>query len=121
MLGPLAASVHAVGGAALASPQPALGQGPTTRHPYGVFAGIGACRDANHRYHHPFNEHVRKNLARVSAESDEGLLQGWLALDGQKQTYAAFGGVRDGTLRTGLESGSHDVEIMAGSPSARKR
>jgi carboxyl-terminal processing protease len=46
---------------------------------------------------------------RVVAQSDQGLREGWLALDGQKQAYVAFGGARDGTLRVGLERGAHDV------------
>jgi carboxyl-terminal processing protease len=39
---------------------------------------------------------------RVDMASGEGLQEGWLALDGQKETYVAWAGASDGTLRADL-------------------
>jgi hypothetical protein len=39
---------------------------------------------------------------RVDMASGEGLQEGWLALDGQKETYVAWAGATDGTLRADL-------------------
>jgi len=49
---------------------------------------------------------------RVETNSNEGLREGWIALDGQKQSYVAWGGASDGTLRAELArpSKSRDKE-----------
>ncbi len=43
-----------------------------------------------------------KSQVRVDAISNEGLREGWLALDGEKEIYVAWDGASDGTLRADL-------------------
>ena len=46
---------------------------------------------------------------QVHAHADEGLRDGWLALDGQKAIYVAWDGSREGILRVDLEDGDHSL------------
>jgi hypothetical protein len=54
---------------------------------------------------------------RIDAETDEGLSEGWIALDGQKEVYVAWGGRSSGTLRAELEEGEHVVTTKVKMPS----
>lgn len=55
---------------------------------------------------------------RVEANAAEGLREGWILLDGQKQAYIAWGGTKAGTLRAALGEGEHDlmtkIETLSG-------
>ena len=46
---------------------------------------------------------------QVHAHADEGLRDGWLALDGQKEIYVAWDGSREGLLHADLEDGDHSL------------
>ena len=46
---------------------------------------------------------------RVVANASDGLREGWILLDGQKEAYIAWGGDKEGTLRAALAEGDHDV------------
>jgi hypothetical protein len=45
----------------------------------------------------------------VRARTDAGLRDGWIAIDGQKQSYSDFAGAREGALEVTLGSGEHDL------------
>lgn len=55
---------------------------------------------------------------QVRAKAAEGLREGWLQLDGQKETYVDWNGDRTGTLRAPITAGEHKlvakVETMSG-------
>ena len=55
---------------------------------------------------------------RVEANASDGLREGWILLDGQKEAYVAWEGSKAGTLRAPLEEGEHDlmtkVETLSG-------
>ncbi len=55
---------------------------------------------------------------RVEANASDGLREGWILLDGQKEAYVAWEGRKVGTLRAPLEEGDHDlmtkVETLSG-------
>ena len=55
---------------------------------------------------------------RVEANAPDGLHEGWILLDGQKEAYVAWGGDKEGTLRAALAEGDHDlitkVETLSG-------
>jgi carboxyl-terminal processing protease len=46
---------------------------------------------------------------RVEANASDGLREGWILLDGQKEAYIAWQGDKAGTLRAPLGEGAHDV------------
>ncbi len=46
---------------------------------------------------------------RVEANAPDGLREGWILLDGQKEAYVAWGGEKQGILRAALAEGDHDV------------
>jgi carboxyl-terminal processing protease len=65
-------------------------------------------------------ERVRRfgrQQVRIDAEADEGLSEGWIALDGQKEVYVAWGGKSSGTLRAELDEGKHVVTTKLEMPS----
>jgi C-terminal peptidase prc len=49
---------------------------------------------------------------RVLADSAEGLDEGWIIVDGEKRTYAAWDGVSDGVLELTLPDGDYAVRSM---------
>ena len=55
---------------------------------------------------------------RLEANAPDGLREGWILLDGQKEAYVAWGGDKEGTLRAALADGDHDlitkVETLSG-------
>ena len=50
-----------------------------------------------------------RERVQVHAQSADGLRQGWLALDGQKEIYVAWDGRADGHLRADLVDGAENV------------
>jgi hypothetical protein len=46
---------------------------------------------------------------RIRGSDSEGLREGWVFVDGQKEMYAAWNGERDGVLEAPLPSGEYVV------------
>jgi len=51
-----------------------------------------------------------KSQVRADAISNEGLREGWLALNGEKEIYVAWDGASDGTLRADLDRVDRSLE-----------
>lgn len=46
---------------------------------------------------------------QLIARAEDGLSEGWIRLDGEKERYERFGGARDASLKVALPAGSHKV------------
>lgn len=55
------------------------------------------------------SERLGQTRVQVHAQSPEGLREGWLALDGQKEIYVAWEGSNVGLLRADLDGGVHSL------------
>lgn len=54
-------------------------------------------------------EWMGRNQVRAHASAPEGLREGWIGIDGQKEIYSYWAGSTDATLSANLGSGSHSV------------